>query len=332
MFTWGPSGENGVTRLQLSPEEDPQVTLHSNSRLTPFARKQLVHRVRTLGWAVADAAQAVGVSQRTAYRWLARDRDGGAEWFHDRPSRPLRVAGRTSAPRERRIERLRRRRMTAARIAARLGMPRSTVAAVLARLGLHRLRCLEDKPVVRRYERDRPGELLHLDTKKLGRIRGVGHRIHGDRQRKSRGIGWEFAHVCVDDHSRLAYVEMLPDESQGLTAAFLRRAVRWFRHRGIRAEQLLTDNGNGYRSKLFAHTCDELALRHLFTRPYTPRTNGKAERFIQTLLREWAYERPYRTSNQRTRRLPVWLDYYNRRRPHTALGYLAPISRIRRSR
>ena len=308
------------------------MTLHSNSRLTPFARNQLAHRVRTLGWAVADAAQAVGVSKRTAYRWLARDREGGEQRFHDRPSCPLRVAGRTSAPRERRIERLRRRRMTAARIAARLGMPRSTVAAVLVRLGLQRLRCLEAKPVVRRYERQRPGELLHLDTKKLGRIRGIGHRIHGDRRRASPGIGWEFAHVCVDDHSRLAYVEVLPHENKIHTAAFLRRAIRWFRHRGVRAEQLLTDNGNGYRSKLFGQVCCELALQHLYTRPYTPRTNGKAERFIQTLLREWAYERPYRTSNQRTRRLPAWLDYYNRRRPHTALGYLPPISRLRSSR
>jgi len=221
--------------------------------------------------------------------------------------------------------------MTAAQIAARLGMPRSTVAAVLGRLGLRRLRSLEAKPAVRRYERQRPGELLHLDTKKLGRFRSVGHRIHGDRRRASPGAGWEFAHVCIDDHSRLAYVEVLPDEGQVHTAAFLRRAIRWFRQRGVRAQQLLTDNGNGYRSRLFQETCAELALGHLFTRPYTPRTNGKAERFIQTLLREWAYLRPYRTSNQRTRRLPGWLEHYNRRRPHTALGYRPPISRLRRS-
>jgi transposase InsO family protein len=222
--------------------------------------------------------------------------------------------------------------MTAAQIAVRLGMPRSTVSAVLVRLGLRRLRCLEPRPVVRRYERQRPGELLHLDTKKLGRIRGIGHRIHGDRRRASPGVGWEFAHVCVDDHSRLAYVEVLPDEGQAHTAAFLQRAVRWFRKRGVRAERLLTDNGNGYRSHRFAAARRELGLRHLFTRPYTPRTNGKAERFIQTLLREWAYVRPYRTSNQRTRRLPAWIEYYNRSRPHSALGYRAPMSRIRRPR
>jgi transposase InsO family protein len=308
------------------------VTLHPNARLTPYAREQLVHRVCRLGWTVAAAAQAVGVSERTGYRWLARDREGGEARFQDRPSRPGHVPGRTSASRQRRIERLRRRRMTAAQIALRLGMPRSTVSAVLGRLGLRRLRSLEAKPPVRRYERQRPGELLHLDTKKLGRIRGIGHRIHGDRRRASRGVGWEFAHVCVDDHSRLAYVEVLPDEGQVHTAAFLQRAIRWFRQRGVRSERLLTDNGNGYRSTRFRKACAELGLRHLFTRPYTPRTNGKAERFIQTLLREWAYVRPYRTSNQRTRRLPSWLDHYNRQRPHTALGYRPPISRIRRIR
>jgi transposase InsO family protein len=181
-------------------------------------------------------------------------------------------------------------------------MPRSTVAAVLKRLGLSRLRNLDPKTKPLRYERKRPGELLHLDTKKLGKIRGIGHRIHGDRSRRQRGIGWEIAHVGIDDHSRVGLVE-----------------------------RVLTDNGSGYRSKLFATACAELGLRHLFTRPYTPRTNGKAERFIQTLLREWAYARPYRTSNQRTRRLPAWLEFYNRRRPHTALGYRPPISRLRRS-
>ena len=308
----------------------PQVTLHPNSRLTPFAREQLVQRVRRLGWAVADAAQAVGVSKRTAYRWLARDRGKEAARFQDRSSRPQHIPRRTSALRQRRIERLRRRRLTGAQIAARLGMPRSTVSAVLVRLGLQRLRSLEPRPLVRRYERQRPGELLHLDTKRLGRIKGIGHRIHGDRRQASPGIGWEFAHVCIDDHSRLAYVEVLPDEGQLHTTAFLQRAIRWFRKRGVRAERLLSDNGNGYRSKLFGAARTELGLRHLFTRPYTPRTNGKAERFIQTMLREWAYARPYHTSNQRTRRLPAWLDHYNCRRPHTALGYRPPISRLRR--
>jgi transposase InsO family protein len=210
-------------------------------------------------------------------------------------------------------------------------MPRSTVAAVLKRLGLPRLRNLDPKTKPLRYERKRPGELLHLDTKKLGKIRGIGHRIHGDRSRRQRGIGWEIAHVGIDDHSRVGLVEILADEKAKTVTGFLRRVVAWFHKRGIRVERVLTDNGSGYRSKLFATACAELGLRHLFTRPYTPRTNGKAERFIQTLLREWAYARPYRTSNQRTRRLPAWLEFYNRRRPHTALGYRPPISRLRRS-
>jgi transposase InsO family protein len=233
--------------------------------------------------------------------------------------------------RTRKIERLRRRRLTGPTIARKLAMPRSTVAAVLRRLGLPRLRHLDPKPEPRRYERQRPGELLHLDTKKLGKIRGIGHRIHGDRRTRVRGIGWEFAHVGIDDYSRVGRVEILADETAESVTAFLRRTVAWFQRRGVRVERVLTDNGSGYRSKLFATACAELGIRHLFTRPYTPRTNGKAERFIQSLLREWAYARPYRTSNQRSRRLPTWLEYYNRSRPHTALGYRAPISRLRRS-
>jgi transposase InsO family protein len=182
-----------------------------------------------------------------------------------------------------------------------------------------------------RYERQEPGELLHLDTKKLGRFRRIGHRITGDRQRRHRRGGWEFAHVCIDDHSRLAYVEVLADERAETCAAFLRRAVRWLRRQGIRTERILTDNGGGYLSHAFRHACSQLAVKHRRTRPYRPETNGKAERFIQTMLREWAYQRPYRTSNQRIRRLAPWLRYYNRQRPHGALRGLPPIRRIRRS-
>jgi transposase InsO family protein len=211
-------------------------------------------------------------------------------------------------------------------------MPRSTVAAVLARCGLEQLSRLHPKPAVVRYEREQPGELLHLDTKKLGRFRRVGHRITGDRQRRHRRGGWEFAHVCVDDHSRLAYVEMLADEQAETTAAFLERAIRWFQRQGIRIQRVLTDNGGGYVSHHFREACQELGLRHLRTRPYRPETNGKAERFIQTMLREWAYRRPYRTSNQRTKQLAPWLRYYNRQRPHGALSGLPPQSRIRRAR
>jgi transposase InsO family protein len=236
---------------------------------------------------------------------------------------------RTSRLREQRIVALRRRRLTAAQIAARLSMARSTVAAVLARHGLERLSRLTPKPAVLRYERQRAGELLHLDVKKLARFRRVGHRIHGDRTRQSRHVGWDFLHVCIDDHSRLAYVESLADERAVSTTAFLRRAVRWFRQQGVHAERVMTDNGSGYRAHDFARSCRELGLRHLRTRPYTPRTNGKAERFIQTLMREWAYARPYRTSLDRADRLAPWLSYYNRQRPHAALGGRSPISRIR---
>jgi transposase InsO family protein len=289
----------------------------------------MVDRVLRQGWAPVDAAQAAGVSVRTLWRWVRRARE--SEGFQDQSSRPVRVPRRTPPGRVRKIEKLRRKRLTGPAIARRLNMPRSTVAAVLKRLDLSRLRNLEPQRKPRRYERKRPGSLLHLDTKKLGKIKGIGHRIHGNRRTRQRGIGWEFAHVAIDDHSRVGHVEILPDETGETVTAHFVRVVRWYRKRGIRVEQVLTDNGPGYRSKLFAAACAELGIRHLFTRPYTPRTNGKAERFIQTMLREWAYARPYRTSNQRTRRLPAWLEFYNRRRPHTALGYRAPISRLRRS-
>jgi transposase InsO family protein len=292
----------------------------------------LVERVRRLGWSMDDAAQAAGISRRTGYRWLARERDEGSAGLRDRSSRARRIPHRTSRLRVDRIERLRRRRLTGAQIAARLGMPRSTVAAVLQRRGLERLSRLTPKPAVVRYERQRPGELLHLDTKKLGRFRRVGHRITGARQRSHGRGGYEFAHVCIDDHSRLAYVEVLIDERAETTAAFLRRAVRWFRQQGIRAERVLTDNGGCYVSHDFAGACLELGVQRRRTRPYRPETNGKAERFIQTLLREWAYARPYRTSNQRVKHLAPWLRYYNRQRPHSALRGLPPQSRVRRPR
>jgi len=307
------------------------VTLHPNAKVTPYTRRLLVERVLELGWSMHDAAQAAGVCIRTGWRWVQRFRGEGEHGLVDRRSTPHRMPRRTAPHRVRRIERLRRQRRTAAAIAYRLRMPRSTVAAVLRRLGLQRLSRLDPKPPVQRYEHERPGDLLHLDTKKLGRIRGVGHRIHGDRHRRQRGIGWEFAHAAVDDHSRLAHVETLCDERGITAAAFLRRTIRHYRGHGIRVRAVLTDNGSCYLSKDFAAACQELGLKHRFTRPYRPRTNGKAERFIQTLLREWAYARPYRTSNQRTKALAPWLRYYNTERPHTALGYRSPISRLRRS-
>ena len=304
--------------------------LHPNAKTTPYARELLVDRVRRFGWSMEDATQAAGISCRTGYRWLARERNEGRVGLRDRSSRARRIPHRTSRLRCDRIERLRRHRLTGAQIALRLGMPRSTVAAVLQRCGLERLSRLSPKPAVVRYERSRPGELLHLDIKKLGRFRRVGHRFTGDRSRRSRSTGWEFLHVCIDDHSRLAYVERLDDERAESTTAFLRRAIRWFRRQGVRAERVMSDNGSGYIAHAFAQTCRELGLRHLRTRPYTPRTNGKVERFIQTMLREWAYARPYRTAHQRFQRLAPWLRYYNHQRPHSALKGLPPQSRIRR--
>jgi transposase InsO family protein len=306
--------------------------LHPNAKTTPYSRELLAERILRLGWAVSDASQAAGISERTAYRWLARYRAEGPEGLRDRPCTAHRVI-RTSGLRVQRIERMRRRhRLTGAQIARRLAMPRSTVAAVLKRLGLERLSCLEPKPPVVRYERDRPGELLHLDTKKLGRFRRVGHRITGDRQRRHRRGGWEFAHVCIDDHSRLAYVEVLADERAETAVAFLERALRWYRRQGIQVERVMTDNGGCYVSHAFHDACQAHEVRHLRTRPYRPQTNGKAERFIQTMLREWAYQRPYRTSNQRRKQLDPWLRYYNRERPHSALTGNPPYERIRRSR
>jgi transposase InsO family protein len=241
----------------------------------------------------------------------------------------LRLPHRTSAARVERIVTLRYRRLTAWQIAERLAMPVATVCAVLRRLGLGKLSALEPKPAVVRYERARPGELVHVDIKLLGRIGRIGHRITGDRRSRVRGIGWEFVHVAVDDASRLAYVEVLEDQ-KGLTAVgFFERARRWFAKRGIRIERVMTDNGSAYVSRRFRQACKRWAIRHLRTQPYRPETNGKAERFIQTLIRGWAYRRPYRTSNQRTKALPKWLRYYNEQRPHRALGMISPMARIR---
>ena len=301
--------------------------LHPNAKTTPKTRLLLVQRIES-GWDPASAAEAVGVSPRCALKWLARYRAEGLDGLQDRSSAPHRIPHRTSRRLERRIKRLRLRRLAAYQIARILELARSTVSAVLVRLGLNRLKALDPKEPANSYEHDRPGDLLHLDIKKLGRIRGIGHRIHGVRNHRTRGIGWEFVHVCIDDHSRVAYVEVLPDEKGETAAGFLERAVRWFAELGVRAERLLTDNGSCYRSKVFRERREMLGLRHGFTRPYRPRTNGKAERFIQTLLREWAYAKPYRASAWRTRALTGWLKYYNRVRPHGSLGFRAPLTRI----
>jgi transposase InsO family protein len=306
------------------------VKLHRNAKTTPHMRALLVHRVRILHWSVASAAAAAGIAIRTAYKWLARHRHGGDAALADRSSQPHRHPRRTPAAVVAAILAARRARLTAWAIAVRCQVPRSTVAVILARHGLNRLSSLEPAAPVTRYERARPGELVHLDIKPLARILQVGHRIHGDRQRRLQGAGYEYAHVAIDDHSRAAYVEVLPAQTSVVTVAFLRRTVRWFVRRGIVVQRVLTDNGSAYRSRAFAKAAGRHGVRLVRTRPYRPQTNGKAERFIQTLLREWAYAVPYPSSWRRTRALRPWLRHYNVERRHAALGYQPPYVRFPR--
>lgn len=303
------------------------MNVHENARSTPRSRACLVDRVRGSGWTVARAAQAAGISERTAYKWLRRFDEGGAEGLRDRPCRARRRPHALPVDRCELLVFMRGFRMSARSIAEQLGMSISTVSAVLSRYGLGAQAALEPPKPPNRYERRQAGELLHLDIKKLGRFDRPGHRVTGSRLRRSDGAGWEFVHVAVDDFSRLAYVEILSDERGATCAAFMRRACEWFARQGITIKALLTDNGTGYRSHRFRKACARLRLRHHRTRPYTPRTNGKAERFIKTLLAEWAYFRLYRSSASRAKQLPRWTRYYNLERPHASLGYLPPSSR-----
>ena len=304
------------------------MTLHSNARTCPRSRRLLADRVLVEGWSLTSAAEAAGVSERTAWKWVDRYRCEGEAGLQDRPSTPKTVPARTPADREELILSLRELRFTSPEIAETLGMPLSTVGAVLARHGLGKLPRLQPEEPANSYERPRPGELIHIDVKKLGRIGRPGHRVNGDRTTRSRGIGWEFVHVAVDDATRLAYVEVLGDEKGATAAGFLRRAVAFFRRYGIRVERVLTDNGSCYRAIVHALACRALAIKHLRTRPYRPRTNGKAERFIRTLTDGWAYGAVYRTSAERTAALAGWLDCYNRLRPHRSLGRKPPLSRL----
>jgi len=302
--------------------------LHGNARTCLHSRRLIVDRVVVEGWTLTRAAEAAGVSVRTVSKWLARFRVEGAEGLRDRPSVPARVPSRTPEERVVVIAALRRLRMTGAEIAETLAMPLSTVSVVLSRIGLGRLSRLEPPEPANRYERKRPGELLHIDVKKLGRIGRPGHRVNGDRRTRTRGIGWEYVHVCVDDATRIAYVEVLEDEKAVTAAGFLRRAVAHYRAHGIRVEQVMTDNGSAYVSILHALACKRLRLKHLRTRPYRPRTNGKAERFIRTMLGGWAYGAIYATSDERRAALTAWLDFYNRRRPHGSLSHQPPLQRL----
>lgn len=312
--------------------------LHGNARTCPNSRRLLVDRVSDQSWSVAAAAAAAGISQRTAYRWLARWREEGIEGLGDRSSAPKRIPHRTPSDRVQTITALRRLHMTAAEIAEVLAMALSTVSAVLRRIGLGKRSRLTPPEPPNRYERKRPGELVHLDIKKLGRIsaRGAGHRISGNRSSQFRAgpkrlgaTGWEFVHVAVDDATRLAYVEVLSDERGATAAGFVRRAVAWFSSYSITVERVLSDNGACYRSNTHALALAELRIRHLFTRPYRPRTNGKAERFIQTLTHRWAYGAIYGSSAERTAALTGWLNHYNFTRPHGSLSHKPPGARLR---
>jgi transposase InsO family protein len=301
--------------------------VHQNARSTPRSRAEIVRRVLS-GQRPARVAAAVGLSERTVRKWVARYQAEADAGLRDRSCRPHHSPTATPPLLRHWVERLRRQRWSGAEIAATLQLSPSTVARLLRRRGLARLRQLEPAAPVQRYQWARPGDLVHLDVKKLGRIGRVGHRITGNRRTRVRGTGWGFVHVAVDDASRLAYVEVLGDEGGVATTKFLWRALAWFRRHGIRVRRLLTDNGNGYVSDRLARLCRSAGLRHRRTRPYTPRTNGKAERFIQTLLREWAYRRPYPTSAQRRDALPAWLYYYNWHRGHGALHGRAPITAL----
>ena len=302
---------------------------HQNARLTVHSREQIVARI-VAGQTAAEVAAAFAVSVRTVRKWLARFRAGGGAALSNHASAPARIARRLDTSTVALILHLRRSlRLTGAAIAAKLGLARSTVSRWLQREGLGRLAHLDPPEPVRRYQRDRPGELIHLDIKKLGRFDTPGHRVTGTRVGcRNRGAGWDFVHVAVDDTTRLAYVEVLKDERKQTTTGFLLRALRWFRDQGIHAERVMTDNGSAYRSRRFAKALRLLAIRHIFTRPYTPKTNGKAERFIQTLLREWAYGLAHPSSKARNADLPRWLDWFNRARPHSALNGLSPLSRV----
>jgi len=301
--------------------------VHGNARLLPRQRLLLCERIRLEGWTVADAADAAGVSERTAYRWLSRW--GAGEAMTDRSAAPRSQPTKTPAVLEQVIGELRRLRWTGPRIAAELRMPTSTVCAVLKRLGLNRLWRLDPPEPPNRYCRRHAGELIHIDIKKLARFNVPGHRVTGRGPgHYNHKVGWEAVHVAIDDTTRLAYVEILDDEKGATCVGFLRRAVAYFAAHGIAVQAVMTDNGTGYRSKIHAAAVADLGIRHLRTQPYRPRTNGKAERFIQTLQREWAYPIAYTSSWHRRRALLPWLEYYNCRRPHSALGHKTPSSQI----
>jgi transposase InsO family protein len=300
---------------------------HKNARTTVWSREQMSRRVIENGCTLAAAAAAANVSARTAAKWVRRFREWGCAGLADRTCRPHRLHRPTSPERAELVEQLRRQRWTGLRISQQTGLSRATVSRILRRRKLSRTRDLEPRQPVHRYEHERPGDLLHLDIKKLGRIARPGHRVTGNLADRTRRVGWEYVHVAIDDHSRIAFSAIFANEKAGSTVAFLGQALAYYQRFGIHFKAVLTDNGPAYRSRAFAAACRALAIKHRFTRPYTPRTNGKAERFIRTALQEWAYAQTYQNSEQRRDQITRWLHEYNWHRPHTSLNHNSPISR-----
>jgi transposase InsO family protein len=302
---------------------------HKNAPLTPLGRERLVKMVLS-GQPPKAVSRAQGVCLKTVNKWVERFEQEGLAGLQDRSSRPHRLRQPTPQPIVERIESLRRQRMPGKEIAAQVGVSPATVSRVLQRLGLNKLSALAPAEPPRRYERERPGEIIHIDIKKLGRFDKAGHRVRGERREewRNRGAGWEFVHVAIDDASRIAFSRIMKTERKTCAIAFLKAAVAYYKSLGITVERVMTDNGSCYRAGSFRRTCKRLGLRHIYTRPYTPRTNGKAERFIQTALREWAYAKAYDTSRQRAGELPLWLHRYNWHRPHGSIGHRPPISRL----
>jgi transposase InsO family protein len=310
------------------------MNVHKNARTTPRSRAELVRRVLVERQSPMSVATDMGVSTVTVRKWVSRYQAEGEAGLADRSARPHRLRQPTPPAIVKRIEDLRRLRWTGKRIAVETGVSPTTVSRVLQRLGISKIKALEPAEPVRRYEREHPGELIHIDIKKLGRFNRIGHRITSDRGRRSdrhgrsKHVGWEYVHVCIDDASRIAFSQILPDEKKESAVAFLEAAIAYYATLGISVARVMTDNGSCYRSFAFRAACKALGLKHIRTRPYTPRTNGKAERFIQTSLREWAYAKAYPTSDDRAAELPIWLHDYNWHRPHGSLNYQPPISRL----
>jgi len=308
--------------------------MHKNARLTPKGREEMVRAVVDSGLTKAAAARRFNTTPKTVAKWIDRLRAEGVDGLHDRSSRPLSSPVQTPPTICAAVEALRRQRRTGKQIAAELAVSPATVSRILRRLGLNRLSALEPAEPVRRYEREKPGELLHIDIKKLGKFSQIGHRITGDRTGQSnlrsrgKGPGWEYVHVCIDDASRIAFSQVMKNEKKGCAVAFLKAAVAYYASLGVTIERVMTDNGSCYKSFAFRKACKRLRLKHIRTKPYTPKTNGKAERFIQTSLREWAYAQAYNTSKERAAELPRWLHRYNWHRPHGSIGSMPPISRL----